>query len=417
MSELAVPREKLSRPLDAALIGGVCAAFAQHFHIPVLLIRTIAVIILPASMFGTWGIWFYLLVWLLIPPRAQRSSMALESAERAGMRAAGRKFRPIDLAQAGALALLGLGCCWALWLFGAVDPVLMAANGIQWLGVVLIWWQADHAASPRARETSWWRRLLYPLIAHWSTILVVTVGLLLVLVPDFYYQYLPAVRERPNGERTMIALVIVLFSVAVVVAPWIVRNRRELAQALADRRVSDARADIAAHLHDSVLQTLALIQRSAADEKTVLALARRQERELRVYLYGEVSAEAMLVAELGRRAQQVEDDYGVEVELVSVGDAPLSDQLRVLVKAAQEALVNAAKHSGAAVVDIYAEVDDDLAAVFVRDRGAGFDLGRIDSDRMGVRESIIERMERAGGRAIIKTAPGEGTEVRLELPL
>jgi signal transduction histidine kinase len=165
-----------------------------------------------------------------------------------------------------------------------------------------------------------------------------------------------------------------------------------------------------------VLQTLALIQRSADDKRTVIALARRQERELRSYLYGEVATESTLVEALRNCAEDVEDRYGIEVELVHVGDAPMDEKAQALVDASREALVNAAKHSGERRVDVYTEVNGDSATVFVRDRGAGFDLGRIESDRMGVRESIVERMNRAGGRAIIKTAIGEGTEVRLELP-
>jgi signal transduction histidine kinase len=192
--------------------------------------------------------------------------------------------------------------------------------------------------------------------------------------------------------------------------------RRTLAQARDTALLADARADMAAHLHDSVLQTLALIQRQAADPKKVAALARRQERELRQWLYGEEPASGSLVEALTEEMLDVEADHGVDVELVSVGDTPVTADLTAIVRAAGEAMVNAAKHSGADRIDLYSEVDTDLVSVYVRDRGRGFDLATVTDDRMGVRGSIIERMRRAGGRAIIKTAPEAGTEVRLELP-
>jgi signal transduction histidine kinase len=173
---------------------------------------------------------------------------------------------------------------------------------------------------------------------------------------------------------------------------------------------------MAAHLHDSVLQTLALIQRKAADPKAVTALARRQERELRQWLYGESLGSATLVEALGAEIIDVEDRHGVDVEMVSVGDLELTPEVTSVVRAAREAMVNAAKHSGADRIDVYVEVDPELVSVYVRDRGSGFDLAAVDEDRMGVRGSIVERVKRVGGRAIIRTAPGEGTEVRLELP-
>jgi len=148
----------------------------------------------------------------------------------------------------------------------------------------------------------------------------------------------------------------------------------------------------------------------------VTALARRQERELRQWLYAHSSGRGTLVEAISGEIIDVEDRHGVDLELVSVGDAELTPELTALVKAAREAMVNAAKHSGATRVDVYVEVDPDLVSVYVRDRGTGFDLAHVDADRMGVRGSIVERMKRTGGRAIIRTAPDEGTEVRLELP-
>ena len=165
--------------------------------------------------------------------------------------------------------------------------------------------------------------------------------------------------------------VLALAGLAVVLAPWLYRSRTALSEARAEKVRADARADMAAHLHDSVLQTLALIQRSADDPKAVQQLARRQERELRSWLYGEQNADKTLKAALTTAAAEVEDDRGVPVEVVAVGDCELTEPLVALVRAAREALVNAAKHSGADKIDVYAEVDEDRVEVFVRDRGAG----------------------------------------------
>jgi len=164
-----------------------------------------------------------------------------------------------------------------------------------------------------------------------------------------------------------------------------------------------------------VLQTLALIQRQADDPKAVQQLARRQERELRTWLYGEEPQTETLKAALTGAAAEVEDERGIPIEVVMVGDCETSDSIQALVRAAREAMVNAAKHSGADKIDVYAEVTDDLVEVFVRDRGHGFDLDTVPEDRMGVRGSILDRMARHGGRATIRSRPGDGTEVRLEI--
>jgi signal transduction histidine kinase len=173
---------------------------------------------------------------------------------------------------------------------------------------------------------------------------------------------------------------------------------------------------VAAHLHDSVLQTLALIQKHAEDGRTVSKLARAQERDLRGWLYGEdAHPETSVAAALRAAAAEVEDAFGLPVEVVTVGDVPVDERRRPLVLAAREAMVNAAKHSGADKVDVFAECDDTRVDVFVRDRGHGFDQDAVAEDRLGVRNSIVDRMRRHGGSATIRTAPGEGTEVRLSL--
>jgi signal transduction histidine kinase len=217
-----------------------------------------------------------------------------------------------------------------------------------------------------------------------------------------------------------------------VLGPWVWRLTSERSERI---RLAE-RAEIAARVHDSVLQTLALVQRDADDPARVRALARRQERELRRWLYGSGFGDATTLADaLADAAADVEEAHGVRIELAASGDAPYDnalspvvlaaraspdapydDALSPVVLAAREAMTNAAKHSGAEEISVYAEVDADRVAVFVRDRGAGFDRSGVAADRRGLAESIEARMQRAGGAATITSSPGEGTEVELTMP-
>ncbi|HWJ09047.1 MAG TPA: ATP-binding protein, partial [Nocardioides sp.] len=210
-----------------------------------------------------------------------------------------------------------------------------------------------------------------------------------------------------------LAVALGIGGIAIVVAPFVYRLVTELSAEREERVRTQERADVAAHLHDSVLQTLALIQKNPAD---AARLARAQERDLRAWLYaGESLDEATVASALRAAAAEIEDAYGITVDVVAVGDWDYDDDARPVVMAAREATTNAAKHAGVARVDVYAEITPAGIDVFVRDRGAGFDPAATPEDRLGVRRSIIDRMERHGGRAEIRSAPGEGTEVRLHL--
>jgi signal transduction histidine kinase len=212
------------------------------------------------------------------------------------------------------------------------------------------------------------------------------------------------------------ALIVVLGASVLLFGPWWLGMARALTAERTARIRAQERAEVAAHLHDSVLQTLALIQRRAGDPAEVAQLARRQERDLRAWLNADETAAAdTLHGALLRIATEIEEQHGVEVEVVCVGDRALDDDTAALAAAAREAILNAAKFAGAARIDVYAEASDERAEVFVRDRGAGFDVGAVPADRRGVRESIVGRMERHGGQAHVRSAPGEGTEVELTL--
>jgi signal transduction histidine kinase len=205
----------------------------------------------------------------------------------------------------------------------------------------------------------------------------------------------------------------VVGALVLVVGPWIWQLTSERAERI---RIQE-RAEVAARVHDSVLQTLALVQRHAGDAHRVSALARRQERELRRWLYGSGVADvASLVDALTEAAADVEELHGVRIELASAGDVPLSEAVGQLVLAAREAMTNAAKFSGADEVFVYAESGQDGVVVFVRDAGVGFDRAAVAPDRRGIADSIEGRMQRAGGIATVASAPGAGTEVELKLP-
>ncbi len=203
-----------------------------------------------------------------------------------------------------------------------------------------------------------------------------------------------------------------------IFGPWWWRLTHDLAAERQERIRSQERAEVAAHIHDSVLQTLALIQRNAADARTVSTLARSQERELRNWLYGTPAVDSgeSLATAIQRVSDEVEDLHGVAVETVEVGDCPVDERLVALVSASREALANAARHSGAACVSVYFEVEPDQVTVFVRDRGKGFDLDQVPRDRRGIADSILWRMDRHGGKAVIRSEPGQGTEVELVMP-
>ncbi len=408
-----VAAHRADRRLQGAWLAGVCNGLAAHLGWPVLVLR-VGFVLLTASM-GI-GVIVYLALWLALPLAAEAvRAPGLEAAGRRGLRTIeGPARMPADWGVMSAVGLLGAGLFWFVQAVGAGLPVRVlwpALTGTA--GLMLIWWQADHISNRSIRRQSGLRRWFAPLTGHWSRILRIALGLgALGTAIALAVAQLP---ELPETVRTLLVLGLVVTTLLLAAAPWIIRVRRSLAAAREETMLADARADMAAHLHDSVLQTLALIQRQASDPRAVTSLARRQERELRAWLYGETTDAATVKAALVAAAAEVEDDHGVEVEIVVVGDRELDPELKSLVQAAREAMVNAARHAGVATIDVYAELDDGLVEVFVRDRGRGFVLAEVPADRMGVRGSIIERLRRAGGNATIRSDAEHGTEVRLEM--
>ena len=221
--------------------------------------------------------------------------------------------------------------------------------------------------------------------------------------------------------RPLAGVALVIAAIVIVLGPWWLRVGRELVAERQARIRAEERADIASRVHDSVLQTLALIQRRATEPQQVIQLARAQERELRSWLFdgrapGSIAADTTFAGGVRLIQSDVEAQHGVTVEVVSVGDCPLDDDLQALLAAAREATVNAAKWSGVEVISLYAEVEAGQASVFIRDRGRGFDPAAVSADRKGLSESVHARMIRRGGSAEVRSAPGDGTEVRLAMP-
>jgi signal transduction histidine kinase len=215
-----------------------------------------------------------------------------------------------------------------------------------------------------------------------------------------------------GASRSFVAPGALAGALLLLLGPWVWQLAHERTERI---RIAE-RAEVAARVHDSVLQTLALIQRDADDPVRVAAIARRQERELRRWLYGTgVDGAATLEDALADAAADVEELHGVRVELASSGRVPLDERVEQLALAAREAMTNAAKFSGSPEISVYAAADAGIVSVFVRDRGRGFDRTTVPGDRRGIAESIEGRMGRAGGTATITSAPAEGTEVELTL--
>ena len=368
-------------------LGGVCAGFAARLGIDPLLIRIGFVMALAA---GGVGIPLYAAGWALIPAEGPERPVVA--------RLLTRRDTWLVAAGMGCLTLSGVLLLrnWGLWFGDKITfPAVIAAAG-----GALIWRQSQAAPEDRAVRPRLPREAVNR--AGVGAALVVGGALLFLALNN---SLVPA-------RDVILPVTVVLIAVAIILAPWWIRLVRGLAVERAERIRSQERAEVAAHLHDSVLQTLALVQKRADDPREVAALARRQERELRAWL-NNTRLEGTLAAALEAAAAEVEGDHHVPIEVVTVGDGPLDERASALVAAAREALVNASKFAGPEPISLYLEVEDGRYEVFIRDRGPGFAVEDVPADRRGVRDSIVGRMERHGGRATVHSTPGHGTEVEL----
>ncbi|GIE79210.1 histidine kinase [Actinoplanes philippinensis] len=393
------------RPRDQRIVAGVAAGLARHLGLPVLAVRITLVVLLG---FNALGLLLYAAYWAVLPQEARGEE---QPARR-------------DLGALMPFAAIGLGVILLqAQLFE--DQVATTAGwmiAVVAVGAGVIWHQSDpsrrDAHSESLTSTPWFtamvsendrRSFVVRFIGGGILVAVGIIGVVAVYSPTDSFSAVF------NG---VIFAFVGLLGVGVVVAPLVWRTFGQLRAEREGRIREQERAELAAMIHDQVLHTLALIQRNSTDIKEVQRLARGQERSLRNWLYRPTgSPTERFAAALEQAAAEVEDTYAITVETVVVGDTQCDERVAALVAAGREALVNAARHAGVQTVSLYAEVEEDELSVFVRDRGAGFDPGGVADTRHGVRGSIIGRMQRHGGRAEIRSAPGDGTEVRLMLPV
>ncbi|MEZ5410370.1 MAG: PspC domain-containing protein [Acidimicrobiales bacterium] len=384
----ARPRWQLPR-IDSRerWVGGVAAAVAREIGVQPLVIRAAFAIL---ALAGGWGLLFYGLAWIVLAV-AQPDRLAPYQPEP-------KAASPIHRHIAVGMIVVGLLSVFSQIGF-AFFPKIVVPAGFILTGILIAWTRSQDESGVAATA---------------RTVIGVVVGLggliAFVLVSDSFV----------NSLVVVLVAIVIAAGVGLVAFPSLARIGRELDAERQDRVRADERARVAAHLHDSVLQTLALIQRHADDPARTSQLARQQERELRQWLYG---TPATLATRLGpaleAMAAEVDAAHGVPVTVITVGDTTDVDQRRIepLVAAAREAAVNAAKHSGAPRIDVFAERLPNRIEVFVRDTGRGFDPDGVPPDRRGLADSIRARMQRAGGSATVQSAPGAGTEVELVLPL
>jgi signal transduction histidine kinase/phage shock protein PspC (stress-responsive transcriptional regulator) len=412
-----VPR-RAARDTAAGYLGGVAAGLAEHLALPVLWIR---VGFLVGAVFGGLGIAMYAALWLALPAATRDPDLApgLAAASRGGRRpGSGRRLS--DVGPAIALAAIGFGALLLLEsVIGRGTLFWVVALGLA--GVALIWRQADEAQRERWRDSGGRIDPVRALIGDggWAAWARLVSGGALVLTALVLFALRSG--QLQVARDVLIATLLGLAGLLLTLGPWVIRLATDLSDEREKRVRTEERADVAAHLHDSVLQTLALIQKNAADPAQVSRLARAQERDLRTWLFeGDVVA-GTLTAALAEIAADVEAEHAIAVEVVTVGDLTLTEREHPVVLATREAVVNAARHSGASRVDVYAEVAGGVLSVYVKDRGVGFDPAAVAGDRQGVRGSIVDRMVRHGGTATITSAPAtderSGTEIVLRMPL
>ncbi len=407
---------RLHRSGSQKIVAGVAGGLADHLGVPVVWVRAAFAVL---TVIGFVGPLSYVLLWMFAAPaRTDERTEEISAKERQ------QGIAMLAIAGGLFLVLSMLNGSFAGWI---IVPVVVGIGG-----VALVWREADEAQRRKWRDDARTGMSGFVVgdgrqarIRVAAGVALVCVGVALFLFGRISPALVPSV---------LIAVLATLIGAAVITVPWWLRLVRDLDDERRARIRDQEREEIAAHLHDSVLQTLALIQKQAESPREVVKLARSQERQLRTWLYGPtgygrgraateggpepetVVAGGTLHEAIAVACGEVEDTFDVKVSQVVVGDCPMDVKLTALVQAAREAIVNSAKHSGVGEVSVYAEIEPDTVTVFVRDRGKGFDPELVPSHRHGLADSIRGRMDRHGGKLRLRTSPGEGTEVQLEMP-
>lgn len=399
VSRPARPRS-VTRSRNGRLLYGVAQGIADHFALDPTLVRASFGLL---SLAGGLGIVLYLGLALILPEVP--SGAATPKARRRGMRAG----MGVMLITAGMM----IGARQAgFWLGDAlVGPIAIGA-----VGAIVLWVRGDAARLDANAPSNPFQALFQGRVS----VSRVVGGAFLIVVASIIFLAANTDPFRAGFDIIRSLLLPVLATIAgllLIFGPWLYRLASQLTFERRERIRSEERSALAAHLHDSVLQTLALIQRTD-DPQRMGHLARTQERELRAWLFGKTGSLVgeSLVGALEALAGRCESRYSINVDVVTVGDVVLDERIEALIAACGEAMTNAALHSDSAAVSVYAEAEDDSVSIYVRDEGRGFDPTVVPADRRGIRESIDARLRRAGGSAEIQSAPGEGTEVILRLP-
>lgn len=410
---------RLRRRSEGRVIAGVASGVGEQLGIDPNLVRVVLVVL---TLAGGIGVFAYGAAWVLLPvdddpaPFTNRSSGAgdrdvdvvrgvASGSIVLGVALLARKISPWlpeRLLWPGVLVATGMAMVWRR------DPARRSGDLLGQISSRSIRTPADLAAALSSAVSGNGRRTVLRIVAG-GVLMILGVGTFVAANGSF-----GALRQG------LLAGTVLALGLALILGPWLVRLTTDLAAERRARIRSEARADFAAHIHDSVLQTLAIIQRRADRPREVVTLARRQERELRAWLYGggvstPGSGAPTLSEALEAAADEVESLHGVRIDVVKAGDCLMDEAVNAITLAAREAMVNAAKHAGVDEISVFAEVSGRDISVFVRDRGVGFDVGTIADDRRGISDSIRVRMERAGGRATVSSSPGEGTEVELNI--
>jgi signal transduction histidine kinase len=386
------PFRRMMRPMEGRLLGGVAQGLAAQLKLDPVVIRLMFLLL---SVLDGVGVVAYAVLWMITPRRPYE----------------GQQTPQRDWSQLAAFAAIGVALFAFGWLTGASKGgIAMLPFAVCGIGGLILWQQADPV-----RRKNWVSGATKSIGKNRVRTLL---GVALVVIGAI--GFLAAQGQLDAAKPGLLFTVVVVGGLAVIATPWLAGLWKELQLERRERIRQEERAEVAAMVHDSVLHTLTLIQRVAHDPREVTRLARSQERDLRNWLYQPAQdADATLAAAVRRIAAEEEDAHGVPIEVVCVGDVDLDSagRLGAMLKASRQAMVNAAKYSGSPSISVYAEVEDAEVTIFVKDRGKGFDLDEVPLDRMGIRESIIGRMERHGGAARLRTGPGEGTEVMLTMKM
>ncbi|MDQ2650586.1 MAG: PspC domain-containing protein [Actinomycetota bacterium] len=394
----------IPRSTDDRVIAGVCGGIGARFGVDPMVVRLAAVVLTLANGIGVAA---YVAAWAVFPDAGSDG------------RATSWRVRPQTTERTAGIGLVTLGVLLLMRHIGLLLP-----SGLVWsitvsaMGFAIVWARTSDAGRARLRDLALGTADEDGRGSTRSFLLRAVLGGTL-LITGLALLFASGGVLAAIGQLGL-AVLATGIGVGLLMGPWIVGLWRDLDTERRQRIRSEERSEMAAHLHDSVLQTLTLIQRHADAPGRTRMLARRQERELRAWLFDERAPEegapSTLAVALEQVITEVEDQHEVEVDLVLVGDADIDRPLEGFVSALREATHNAARHSGAPEVSLYVEVEPDRVSAYVRDRGRGFDPAAVEPGRLGVSGSIIGRMQRLAGKAEVHSTVGEGTEVVLEIP-